>query len=209
MLPVATKDYRISSPFGSHQGIDLAVATGTAAVATVNGTIVTAKSLRNANGYYSYGNYVVIRDERGNNHYYAHLSAMHVRPGQKVRAGTVIGLTGNTGNSTGPHLHYEIRGANGKQVDPTPFLKSGELPDTITYPQGYDPEFTEQVSKPRTNTRIAQSIWGLPDLDPTGLMSKVQDILGVSESATKRKAFERAALDAEKLMQDMEEPSGE
>jgi murein DD-endopeptidase MepM/ murein hydrolase activator NlpD len=73
-----------------------------------------------------YGNLVVI--DHGNNitTRYGHLSAINVTVGQPVAIGTVVGLVGSTGRSTGPHLHYETR-INGEPHDPTRFIKSGEL----------------------------------------------------------------------------------
>ena len=66
-----------------------------------------------------YGNLVII--ENGPYRvYFAHLSKIPVKVGEKVTAGTIIGYSGNTGNSTGPHLHYEVR-KNGYAIDPTSF----------------------------------------------------------------------------------------
>ena len=78
----------------------------------------------------SYGRYLVIRDRADPKVavYYAHLSVRGVRVGQQVSAGQVIGRTGSTGNSSGPHLHYEIR-IDGNPVNPMPFLaKRGVTP---------------------------------------------------------------------------------
>jgi murein DD-endopeptidase MepM/ murein hydrolase activator NlpD len=100
---------------GSHAGhvaIDFGVPTGTPVRATIEGRVIEA-------GWDSrgYGNLVVV--ENGSYQtYYAHLSEIPVAVGQAVQAGEVIGLSGNTGNSTGPHLHYEIR-YGGRPVNPT------------------------------------------------------------------------------------------
>jgi len=64
-----------------------------------------------------YGNLVVIAHRAGMTSWYAHLSTISVRPGQCVVAGTPIGTVGSTGNSTGPHLHFELR-LNGAPIDP-------------------------------------------------------------------------------------------
>ncbi|MGH2449664.1 MAG: peptidoglycan DD-metalloendopeptidase family protein [Candidatus Limnocylindria bacterium] len=69
-----------------------------------------------------YGNLVVLRHSRGTRSYYAHLSRVHVRVGQRVRRGTRIGTVGATGTATGPHLHFEIR-VRGAAVNPLPALR--------------------------------------------------------------------------------------
>lgn len=95
-----------------HHGLDIAVPVGTPIKATMDGRVVHAGW--NNQGY---GNLVII--ENGDTRtYYAHLSSIPVSLGETVRVGATIGLSGNTGNSTGPHLHYEIR-RNKIPVDPT------------------------------------------------------------------------------------------
>lgn len=102
---------------GSHSGhiaLDFGVPVGTPVKATLDGKVVYAGW--NDQGY---GNLVII--ENGPYRvYFAHLSKIPVKVGEKVTAGSVIGYSGNTGNSTGPHLHYEVR-KNGRQIDPTSF----------------------------------------------------------------------------------------
>lgn len=95
-----------------HFGLDFAVVEGTPVKATMSGKVAFAGW--NDQGY---GNLVII--ENGSKKtYYAHLSEIPVDQGEWIRQGEVIGLSGNTGNSTGPHLHYEIR-INGQTIDPT------------------------------------------------------------------------------------------
>jgi murein DD-endopeptidase MepM/ murein hydrolase activator NlpD len=102
---------------GSHPGhvaLDFGVPVGTPVKATLDGRVVYAGW--NDQGY---GNLVII--ENGPYRvYFAHLSKIPVKVGEKVTAGTIIGYSGNTGNSTGPHLHYEVR-KNGYAIDPTSF----------------------------------------------------------------------------------------
>ena len=104
---------------GKHKGMDFAVNTGTPIQSTVDGEVVTAKKIPN-----SYGTHVVIKDANGNHHYFAHLSSFNVRVGDKVTRGQNIGKSGDTGNSTGPHLHYEVRVGNdySNQIDPRNYL---------------------------------------------------------------------------------------
>ncbi|MBO5665877.1 MAG: peptidoglycan DD-metalloendopeptidase family protein [Firmicutes bacterium] len=102
------KNYRISSKYGSrwnrmHNGVDLAAPTGTKIYATDGGTVTYA-------GYKGTFGYLVIINHGGNyESYYAHCSKLLVKKGDKVFQGQNIALVGNTGRSTGPHLHFEIR----------------------------------------------------------------------------------------------------
>ncbi|GLW72188.1 peptidase [Kitasatospora phosalacinea] len=103
---------------GYHTGIDFPVATGTSLKAVANGTVVSA-----GNGG-AYGNQVVIKLADGKYAQYAHLSSISVSAGQTVTAGQQIGLSGATGNVTGPHLHFEIRTTPdyGSDIDPVAYL---------------------------------------------------------------------------------------
>ena len=100
---------------GSHNGhiaLDFGAPVGTKVESTMDGKVVYAGW--NDQGY---GNLVIVENGPYRT-YYAHLSKIPVSVGQQVTAGSVIGISGNTGNSTGPHLHYEIR-KNRRQIDPT------------------------------------------------------------------------------------------
>ncbi|WP_405792872.1 peptidoglycan DD-metalloendopeptidase family protein [Streptomyces sp. NBC_01506] len=106
---------------GYHTGIDFPVPTGTSVKAVAGGTVVSA-------GWEgSYGYQVVIRHTDGKYSQYAHLSALNVRDGQKVNAGQRIARSGSTGNSTGPHLHFEMRTGPGygSDIDPVSYLRAG------------------------------------------------------------------------------------
>jgi murein DD-endopeptidase MepM/ murein hydrolase activator NlpD len=108
-----------SNPFGGgpefHQGLDIAAPTGTTVTAAATGTVIMAQ------WYGGYGNYILIDHGGGYSTGYGHLSAIYVSVGQAVQRGQAIGAVGSTGQSTGPHLHFEIRIA-GKPVDPAPRL---------------------------------------------------------------------------------------
>lgn len=97
-----------------HNGIDFGVIVGTPIKATMDGKVTYAGW--NNQGY---GNLVIVENGAYKT-YYAHLSSIPVSVGEAVAAGTTIGLSGNTGNSTGPHLHYEVR-KNNTVIDPTSF----------------------------------------------------------------------------------------
>ncbi len=120
MLKTPVPHVNISSPFGPrwgrfHSGVDFALAQGQPIYAADSGTV-----------YYSgysggYGKLIKIDHGNGMQTYYAHCSSILVSSGQHVEEGETIGLIGSTGNSTGPHLHFEVI-INGNRVDPVDFL---------------------------------------------------------------------------------------
>ena len=98
-----------------HSGVDFSASFGTPVEATADGVVVHA-------GFKGgYGRMVEIRHDQGFTTRYAHLSAISVKEGEQVAAGTIIGHVGSSGRSTGPHLHYETR-RGGKALDPVIFL---------------------------------------------------------------------------------------
>jgi len=104
-----------------HTGIDIGIATGTPVGAAADGIVVLAGTNVVGGRVVGYGTYVVIAHGDGLYTLYGHLSQLAVSAGQHVRAGQVIGLSGSTGNSTGPHLHFEVRQGS-EPVDPLPYL---------------------------------------------------------------------------------------
>jgi murein DD-endopeptidase MepM/ murein hydrolase activator NlpD len=112
----------------THSGQDFAVPTGTVVVAAHGGTVVKAGGNGAGDGP-AYGNAVVIKHGNGTYSQYAHLSRVEVKVGQIVATGQRIALSGNTGNSSGPHLHFEIRTTPnyGSAVDPVAFLRGKGL----------------------------------------------------------------------------------
>ncbi|MFF5158898.1 M23 family metallopeptidase [Streptomyces sp. NPDC000348] len=127
------KSYKLSASFAQnggmwaskHSGQDYAVPTGTPVMAAHGGTVVKAGGNGAGDGP-AYGNAIVVRHGNGTYSQYAHLSQVHVKPGQIVKTGQRIALSGNTGNSSGPHLHFEIRTTPnyGSAVDPAKFLRA-------------------------------------------------------------------------------------
>jgi len=123
--------YRFGSGFGYrnhpilkrrlfHKGIDIAAKTGTPIYATGNGKVV-------RQDYESgYGNRVIINHGYGYKTQYAHMSKIYVRVGDTIHRGMQIGLVGNTGRSTGPHLHYEVMYYN-KAINPNEYYFAEEL----------------------------------------------------------------------------------
>lgn len=133
--PVANKDLkRMASGYGMrihpiyktfkmHTGMDFTAPVGTEIRATGNGTV--ARVEFNGRGY---GNNVVINHGFGYSTLYGHMSKMVVRPGQHVNRGDLIGYVGNSGTSTGPHLHYEVH-RGGNPVNPVNFYYNDLSPE--------------------------------------------------------------------------------
>ena len=100
-----------------HNGVDFAAGTGTDIFAPADGTVIRA-------GWASgYGNVIYIQHEFGIETRYGHLSRIRVKKGQRVSRGQHIGDMGNTGRSTGTHLHYEVR-VNDKPVNPMNYIEA-------------------------------------------------------------------------------------
>lgn len=113
----------LTSPFGyrwgrMHEGIDISVPEGTPIHAAADGTVILMQSEAESGGY---GNYTCIDHGGGLSTCYAHQSSFATSVGAGVSQGDVIGLSGNTGHSTGPHLHFEVR-VNGVPTDPLGYL---------------------------------------------------------------------------------------
>jgi len=138
--------FKIYSNYGKrrrrmHYGVDLSYPTGTPVVAAFDGIVRVSKS--KAGGY---GDLIVIRHDNKLETYYAHMSRRFVNPGQLVSAGDTIGLGGNTGRSTGPHLHFEVR-YMGVPFNPTriiDFTNFKLLTDTL-YTAGKEVKTTSPV----------------------------------------------------------------
>jgi len=141
--PVSNKDLkRLSSYYGYrpdpiykvrkfHKGVDFSAPQGTNIFATGDGVV---KSIKRS--HRGYGNTIEIDHGYGYSTFYAHLKSFKVKRGQKVKRGEIIGTVGNTGKSTAPHLHYEVR-KNGHTVNPIYYFFNDLTPD----------EFDEVVSR--------------------------------------------------------------
>jgi TP901 family phage tail tape measure protein len=120
--PLSSGTYRVGSPFGMrngrmHTGQDLPARTGTPIFAARAGRVSRAATLSG-----SYGNHVYIDHGGGWQTRYAHMSARFVRAGQAVGSGHRLGQVGSTGNSTGPHLHFEVR-SGGRALNPRNYVR--------------------------------------------------------------------------------------
>ena len=106
---------RSSIRSSSHTGLDIAVSAGTPIKAAASGTVIFS-------GYKgSYGYLIKIQCDNGYEMWYGHCSKLYAKSGQRVSAGDKIAAVGSTGNSTGPHLHFEIR-KDGKTLNPQKYL---------------------------------------------------------------------------------------
>ena len=135
LWPLAANINTLSSFYGSrkdpftgrpdnHTGIDVPAASGTPIYAAKSGVVVT--SIKGSGSYWSYGNYVLVSHSDGTSTLYAHMSRRNVSKGQVVKQGDVVGYVGTTGNSTGNHLHFEVR-VNGSRTDPLNYFKDKAL----------------------------------------------------------------------------------
>lgn len=128
-LPVA--QHGLSAYFGQaginwmsqHTGIDFPVSYGTTVMAATDGTVRTQWNS-------AYGNMLIVTAKDGTETWYCHLSSYRVSSGTTVKAGDPVAYSGNSGNSTGPHLHFEVRPAGGSAIDPLPWLRSHGLNPT-------------------------------------------------------------------------------
>ena len=132
-------EYKISSGFGErqdpfnlqpsfHPGVDISSDMGTPVLAAANGVIKKITPNTDKTGY---GNYIEISHPNGVSTLYGHLSEILVKENQTIRRGEIVGLVGDTGRSTGPHLHFEVQVA-GTPIDPLSFMSPIKMkPNTI------------------------------------------------------------------------------
>ncbi|MGW1563342.1 M23 family metallopeptidase [Streptomyces sp. NPDC002144] len=129
VLPVTQRG--LSAYFGQagvnwmsvHTGIDFPVSYGTTVMAATDGTVRTQWNS-------AYGNMMIVTAKDGTETWYCHLSSYRVASGTTVKAGEPIAYSGNSGNSTGPHLHFEVRPGGGAPINPLPWLRSHGLDPT-------------------------------------------------------------------------------
>ena len=162
-----------------HEGVDIAVPVGTRLDSNVFGKVIHAGKGEGA--WSGFGNYVAIQAANGIVHYYAHLQDVAVKKGDSVLIGQNIGRTGNTGRSTGPHLHYEQRmGHGGKPINPT---TARDIAQGLvkTYKYGSTAQAQPQVKQPvASGGSIESQIWsflkskGLSDNAVAGIMGNMQ-----------------------------------
>ena len=123
----------VSSEYGTrwgkmHRGMDIAAEVGEPVYSIAPGEVIYA-----GDGLRGYGNAVIVRHDRGRTSLYAHNSALKVTKGDAVSQGTLVALLGNTGHSTGPHVHFEIRDGD-TPLDPRTVLPASKLGSIIDVP---------------------------------------------------------------------------
>jgi murein DD-endopeptidase MepM/ murein hydrolase activator NlpD len=134
----------------AHKGVDYGAPTGTA-IRTVGDGVVSFSGWQNG-----YGNAVEVRHSNGRSTFYAHMSRVDVRAGQRVDQGQTIGAVGATGWATGPHLHFEFR-VNGGVQDP---LKIARASEAVTLPADQLPAFRAAAARFGSQLAIAESLLG-------------------------------------------------
>ena len=128
LFPVPDGDEITQEYSEQHKAWDIAAVTGSAVVAAEVGTVTYVQiwdGSYDTTGMMSYGHMIQIEHPDGNTTLYAHLSEINVQQGEKVVRGQRIGRVGSTGNSTGPHLHFEVMSETGKKENPEPVLEYG------------------------------------------------------------------------------------
>ena len=158
-FPFASGSFRVSSPYGQrngsmHYGIDLVDYSSilnryhNLVMAVRGGTVAQARQVyEKSNKTWEWGKYVAIDQDDGNTVYYCHLSKYMVKRGDKVSAGDIIGVAGNTGYSTGIHLHFEIRkyeDGTTKYVNPAEYLGIVNSAGEIIY-WAMEPRYEDEV----------------------------------------------------------------
>ncbi len=138
---IKDKDYKITQNYGkNHVGVDIVGTTGGSSYIKAHSdgvvyNVVDGKNNdRNSSGVNSYGNYIQLKHSDGYYTLYAHLKkGLKLKKGDVVKEGSVIGTMGNSGNSTGTHLHFEVRNPNNYVIDPTKYLN-----EDLPYERGDD-----------------------------------------------------------------------
>lgn len=138
---IKDKDYKITQNYDkNHVGVDIVGTTGGTSYIKAHSdgvvyNVVDGKNNdRNSSGVSSYGNYIQLKHSDGYYTLYAHLKkGLKLKKGDVVKEGSVIGTMGNSGNSTGTHLHFEVRNPNNYVIDPTKYLN-----EDLPYERGDD-----------------------------------------------------------------------
>lgn len=169
--------YRLTSPYGDrihpikktkifHRGVDLVIGNKKPIASFTDGEVVFAKEGKEGSGFGNYGNVVAVRDKNGVLHCYAHLDTIGVNVGNIVKRGDPVGTEGNTGQSAGSHLHYEVR------LKDSPSFGFG----THTDPEKYLAEFLKQ--------EFEVSPWAKEAVD-WAVKNKITDATNLKETLTK------------------------
>lgn len=141
---------RITQHYGNngHTGVDLGATSDRKVFANADGVVEQIQTgipnAKGSTGLRSYGNFVLIKHPNGMKTRYAHLQSVNVKKGQSVKAGQQIGVQGNTGNSYGTHLHYEVYNSKGTRINPEPYIQTAVYNAPAPKPAGVTGDITYQ-----------------------------------------------------------------
>ena len=179
IIPFDTNAVRVTSPYGkrilngatdNHAGYDMVGVGSTDVVAAASGTVVTSRIVTDkSNLTWQWGNYVCIKTDSGQYHYYCHLASRAVSQGPRVKVGDKLGVMGSTGYSFGAHLHFEARKSDGKTTISPEYVLG--IPNEVGHYKAS--EFDSDIAKlqkhgvittPEYWTKIANTVRYLPEL---------------------------------------------
>ncbi len=196
ILPLATNaPFKVSSTFGMrrdpyskakkmHLGIDFATPIGTEVLATADGDV--AKVIKATTGY---GNHIIIDHGTDYQTRYAQLSQMQVKVGDQVKQGQVIALSGNSGQSNGPHLHYEVY-KNEVAVDPAGYINNYDLKKYVLLEKSKEADVEETVLEKQEFEQKAEQL-----IKDTLVSQKNVAALALIEAEISRKESEKAQIE--------------
>jgi hypothetical protein len=160
----------------NHKGQDIAAPTGTKVKSVDDGVVVRSTPPGQSGGY---GNFIVVKHKDFYSAY-GHLSKREVNKGDTVKKGQLIVLVGSTGQSTGPHLHFEIRKTeNGSQIDPKPYLTGSELSSTILGKETDDEKPDDENDDKKTVDPVDPE-----EPEDYGIMGQLLKMVGFKENYT-------------------------
>jgi len=171
--------------YGSHQGIDIPLAEGTKVYAAADGKVTAAQS---GSGPMSYGLYVKIQHSDKYVTFYAHLSRIDVKVGQEVAKGQIIGLSGNTGFSTGPHLHFGLF-RNGTAIDPSGYLSDDLTGGVERHSAGNNGGKSNAQARPSTGGSIVDLV-----VTPGASITAASSSIMVTSSGVKGRSVSTASV---------------
>lgn len=181
-------DFGVPGPMwasGYHTGQDFSASAGTPILAAAAGIVI----FTGDGG--AYGNLTQIQHPDGVQTWYAHQTEIRVRVGDKVSPGSVIGTVGSTGNSTGPHLHFEVR-VNGAHADPRAWL-SGAPAVAAAGASSFDPVLADQL---RSELAEAEAAAARAEVEVAEIKSKLAEVSKRKQAADAEAAVARAAVAA-------------
>lgn len=122
-----------AEPGGIHKGVDLGAPSGTSIPSLASGKVITVYNSCTPNSGAignmcggGFGNYVALKTNNGYTVFFAHMRQTSVHVGDNVTLGQIVGISDNTGNTSGPHTHIEIRDSSGTPIDPTPYINAAK-----------------------------------------------------------------------------------